>query len=191
MFSILPIARFCLFSSIAFASTISATQGEETSTSGRLLSLPEPPAEHFIIRMPIPPEMGKDGLQVVMRKDGEGAGAVVITVEKGFDRSSNDARVAAIKGYANGTVEGAVQRGFRVASVKRPEDPTKIDLSKPVRMEFKFYDPDGNPLLIRSISFFTDAGYNIQITGKSNAELDRLEKWAEQVRPFKPEENAE
>ena len=165
---------------IVFASVVCA-QPVPKPTDDVVLTMPEPPDGYIVSKNRIVDNKTPIGIQVVIVKEGSPS-KIVVTVETSRDISAHAARVAATKGYVNGTAEGLQAAGLKLKDSKLP-DLQKTDFSSPLLAERTFTRPDDSEIYLRQIIFFTDKGYNVQVVAMDKAELESLTTWAKHIKP--------
>jgi hypothetical protein len=146
-----------------------------------LLSMPEPPDGYMVLKQPMVSD-GKHLGQTVMVVKEDSPARVVISVETSFDRSTKPARVAATKGYVNGTAGTLKKMGMERVDTQLP-DLEQADFTTPLQIDMTFAQADGTKLYIRQLIFFTKHGYNIQIGAANPQDVESLANWAERIKP--------
>ena len=118
--------------------------------------------------------------KLLLMKDGT-ASKVSITIEK-TERKTQAQRVAAFKGYVNGTAELFRSAGLKLTDKSIP-DTEKADFSQRQIAELTYALNDGGKLLVQLQVFFTDEGHNIVVIATNEQDLALLAKWASSVKP--------
>ena len=106
---------------------------------------------------------------------------VVITIEL-LDRSADDARLAACKGYVNGFAGGMQEEGWTLDKSTVP-DVSTLNVKKPIDLDLVFTNTKGEKLLVWKRMFFTSKGFDINVVALNEADLEKLSNWAKKVRP--------
>jgi hypothetical protein len=123
------------------------------------------------------------GFQLVLSQE-ELVSKVMIKIEL-TDRSKENARVAAVKGYVNGMVDGLKQSGLTIDASSVP-DFTTLDVKKPIDLDLVFTNNEGGRLLVWKRIFFTSKGYDITVIAVNEDDLERRSAWAKKIRPVVP-----
>lgn len=109
------------------------------------------------------------------------AAKVVITIER-RQLTANGDKVAAFKGYVNGTVESLTKTGLKVAKQKVP-DLAKADLSQRQTVDLTLAGADGAETYVQIQIFFAGFGYNVITLATSKRDYELLTRWANSVQP--------
>lgn len=144
------------------------------------LSLPEPPVGMSLIKTPLTVDDRLLGFQLVLSQE-ELISKVMIKIEL-TDRSKENARTAAFKGYVNGMVDGLKQSGLTIDPSSVP-DFTTLDLKKPIDLDLVFTNKEGGKLFVWKRIFFTSKGFDISVIAVNKDDVDRLSAWAKKIRP--------
>jgi hypothetical protein len=113
----------------------------------------------------------------------EGAAAVTITRE---NRSiEGPARLSITKGYLNGMVAGARDKGWTLKTKEIPKL-EEINYDKPFVMQWDFDDADGKPLSVDTTTFFSPQGHMVQILSNNPEDLKLLRAWVATIKPITP-----
>lgn len=172
---ILGLALPFLIDSSALAQTSTASAGDV------VLLMPEPPDDYIVTKNRLS-ENGKEvAILVTLVKEGS-PNKIVISVETSRDLSTKPVRIAATKGYINGTIESLQGAGLKVTESKLP-DVEKATFAGPLGSQLTIQRPDNSPAYMRQIIFFTDKGYHIQIIALDKNELQALSNWALRIKP--------
>lgn len=173
----LTVACLCLIAT--------ATRGEETKKSADA----KKSIEGLIIAAPLPSgyktqrqDLTRDGKvvgsRIVVQKEGSFA-KVLMNVEN-RDLPTKGHKMAALKGYVNGTVNVLTNAGFKLTKMDMP-DASKINVSKRTTCKFTFTDPQNNEVYLEIQVFFAKAGYSAAVISKSRDDYRVLSEWASSV----------
>lgn len=111
----------------------------------------------------------------------EGAVSKVVIGIEDREIASRAARVAATKGYVNGTAQAMGSAGAKLLRKSIP-DLDQADFKERFVVDLVYEKPGGGELLIQLQIFFGKAGYHIQIVGDNPDDFDALVKWARSVK---------
>ena len=95
------------------------------------------------------------------------------------------AKVAAAKGYVNGTAQALAGTGAKLVEKKIP-DLEKADLDQRYIVDLVYQTATGTKLQVQLQVFFEKTGYNVQVIGENPADFATLTQWASTVEGIKP-----
>lgn len=122
------------------------------------------------------------GHQLVFTKEGV-VSKVVATVEE-RNLPDKDYKMAALKGYVNGTTKSLVGAGLKEVKKDIP-DIKRININKRTKCSFVYQNAEGGDIYVQIQVFFTNVGYNILVVGDNEHDYKLLAKWAETIQPLK------
>lgn len=169
-----------VIASLAITSGLSGLAQGEIVVDDPLVFLPEPPVGFQIMSQKIEAPGGSQAVVIIMGREEPGC-AVSITIETEYDRSSRPARVAATKGYINGSVEQLTKAGFKLQKNSLP-NLDRSDFKLPLECEFVYSNENGGQMNVYQKIVFTDKGYNMQVAAIDVKDLAALKKWIKHVR---------
>jgi hypothetical protein len=166
-------------SSLAIALVFGGLIRGEIVVDDPLVLLPDPPVGFKIWTQRIETADRVLGVVVAMGRDAPGS-SVTISIETAFDRSNRPARVAATKGYINGTFQQLRKGGFALQKKSLP-DLDQITFDRPMECEFEYSSDNSGRLYVYQKIAFTDKGFNMQVMAKDPKDFAALKKWLDQV----------
>jgi hypothetical protein len=140
------------------------------------------PEGYVAARLDLKDKAGKpSGDIVVISKEGVVSKAA-ITIDRKAKVDIKAGRVAATKGYINGTAQSLVVGGKMKIVKKTIPDITKANLDERFVVDLTLKKPDGGEFLTQLQIFFAKAGYAVQVLGDDKEEFEKLAKWANSVK---------
>ena len=122
------------------------------------------------------------GHQLLITKDGA-VSKVSVTVET-RDLTDRPHKIAALKGYINGTNKTLSDAGLKLVKKHIP-DMEKVNVDKRTRCNFIYQRPDGSEIYVHIQVCFTNHGHNVLVIADNQDDFKSLGKWAESIEPVK------
>lgn len=122
------------------------------------------------------------GHQLLFTKEGQ-VSKVMTTIE---DRKLPDKayKIAALKGYINGTAGMFADAGLKLVKKQIP-DVEKLNVDKRTRCSLVYNTAEGADIYVQMQIFFTDHGYSITVLADNEEDYKALSKWAETIEAAK------
>jgi hypothetical protein len=140
------------------------------------------PEGYAVVRQEIKDKAGKPaGDLLIVSKEGI-VSKVIVTVDRLAKVGTKPGKVAATKGYVNGTAQSLVV-GQKMKIVKKNiPDIAKANLDERFVVDLTLEKPGGGELMVQIQIFFEKAGYALQVIGDNKGEFETLVKWANSVK---------
>jgi hypothetical protein len=122
------------------------------------------------------------GNQLLVSKEGA-VSKVSVTIES-RDLAEKGQRVAALKGYVNGTNKMLVNAGLMLVKKQIP-DFEKLNVDNRTKCSFVYQRPDGSEIYVQMQIFFSNRGHNVLVIADSKDDYNSLAEWAETIEPVK------
>ena len=122
------------------------------------------------------------GYQLVFTKEGV-VSKVTVTIEE-RKLSDKGHKIAALKGYINGTAKSFAAAGLKLVKKDIP-DIEKLNVNNRTKCSLAYKTAEGGDIWIQMQILFTDIGYNIMVVADIEGDYKALTKWAETIQPAK------
>jgi len=122
------------------------------------------------------------GHQILVTKEGAVSKASV-TIET-RDLLDKPHKIAALKGYVNGTTKTLANAGLKLVKKHIP-DIEKVNVDNRTRCNFIYQRPDGSEIYVHIQVFFTNHGHNVLVITDNKDDFKALGKWADSIEPLK------
>lgn len=93
-------------------------------------------------------------------------------------------KIAALKGYINGTNQTLIDAGLKLVKKQIP-DIEKLDVDKRTKCSFVYQRPDESEIYVQIQIFFTSHGHNVLVIADNQDDYNSLAKWADTIEPVK------
>jgi hypothetical protein len=122
------------------------------------------------------------GHQLLFTKE-EQVSKVMATIE---DRKLPDKghKIAALKGYINGTARMFSDAGLKLVKKEIP-DVEKLNVNKRTKCSLVYQTAEGGEIYVQMQIFFTDHGYSLTVIADNKDDYDALAEWASTIEPLK------
>jgi hypothetical protein len=149
--------------------------------------------ENLVTAQPVPegydvtPNELKEGDELLGRQlliTKEGAVSKVSVTAETRDLPEKDYKLAALKGYVNGTTKTLSEAGLKLVKKQIP-DVEKLNVNKRTKCSFVYERPDGSEIYVQMQIFFTNHGHSVLVIADNKDDYKSLTKWADTIEPIK------
>jgi hypothetical protein len=139
------------------------------------------PEGYAVVRQGVQDKAGKStGDLLIVSKEGS-VSKVIITVDRASKVATRPGKVAATKGYVNGTAQSLVTGGMKIVKKNIP-DIAKANLDDRLAVDLTLEKPGGTQVMVQIQVFFENVGYAVQVIGEDKGEFAKLVEWAKSVK---------
>lgn len=125
---------------------------------------------------------------LVFSKEGA-VSKVAVTIET-RTLTNRAEKIAALKGYVNGTTQTLTNAGMKLVKKKIP-NLDKVNVDKRTTCEFVYETAEGAPIDVQIQVFFTDNGHDVLVIADNKDDYKALTKWAKSIRGVEAPEAGE
>lgn len=178
---------FCALAIAFYAQAAPPKKADRVTVEGLITADPLPKG-YAATKTELKEEEKLEAYLLMFTKEGA-VSKVAVTIET-RTLTNRAEKIAALKGYVNGTTQTLTNAGMKLVKKKIPNI-DKVNVEKRTTCEFVYETAEGAPIDVQIQVFFTDKGHDVLVIADNKDDYKALTKWAKSIRGVEASEAAE